>query len=158
MASFISQNVGAGKENRAKKAMATGMLLGASIGVIISALAFFKGDLLASVFSGDKDVVACAADYLKGFSIEAVVTCILFSFIGYFNGHGLTLWVMCQGIAQTFLVRLPVSFIMSIQPDATLTMIGIAAPLATLFGIAINIIMFFVMRKRFEKPDRVLKG
>lgn len=65
---------------------------------------------------------------------------------------------MCQGIAQTFLVRLPVSFIMSIQPDATLTMIGIAAPLATLFGIAINIIMFFVMRKRFEKPDRVLKG
>lgn len=150
MASFVSQNVGAGREDRAKKAMVTGMLLGASVGVIISILAFFKGDLLAAVFSGDKDVVACAADYLKGFSPEAVVTCILFSFIGYFNGHGLTLWVMCQGMAQTFLVRLPVSFIMSIQPDATLTMIGLAAPLATIFGIVINVIMFVIKKKKFE--------
>lgn len=154
MASFVSQNVGAGREERAKKAMVTGMLLGALIGVIIGALAFFKGDLLAAAFSGDKDVVACAADYLKGFSPEAVVTCILFSFIGYFNGHGLTMWVMCQGMAQTFLVRLPVSFVMSIQPDATLTMIGMAAPLATVFGIVINIIMFVIMKKRFENGTK----
>lgn len=150
LASFISQNVGAGREDRAKKTMVTGMVLGASIGVIIGVFAFFRGDLLASVFSSDKDVVACAADYLKGFSPEAVVTCILFSFIGYFNGHGLTLWVMCQGMAQTFLVRLPVSFIMSIQPDATLTMIGIAAPLATVFGIVINTIMYIIKKKKFE--------
>lgn len=154
MASFISQNVGAGREDRAKKTMMTGMILGASIGVVICALSFFKGDLLAAVFSGDKGVVACAADYLKGFSPEAVVTCILFSFIGYFNGHGLTLWVMCQGMAQTFLVRLPVSFIMSIQPGATLTMIGLAAPLATVFGIIINIIMFIIMKKRFEAATK----
>lgn len=150
LASFISQNVGAGREDRARKTMGTGMIIGVSIGVIIGIFAFLKGDLLASVFSGDKDVVACAADYLRGFSPEAVITCISFSFIGYFNGHGLTMWVMLQGMAQTFLVRLPVSFIMSIQPDATLTMIGIAAPLATVFGIAINLAMFMVKKKKFE--------
>jgi putative MATE family efflux protein len=154
MASFISQNVGAGREDRARKAMVTGMVIGASIGAVICALAFFRGDLLASIFSKDKEVVACAADYLKGFSPEAIVTCILFSFVGYFNGHGLTLWVMCQGIAQTFLVRLPVSFIMSIQPSATLTMIGIAAPLATVFGIVINIIMFLITKKKFDNTAK----
>ena len=32
------------------------------------------------------------------------------SFIGYFNGHSQTMFVMLQGLCQTFLVRLPVSY------------------------------------------------
>lgn len=142
MASFVAQNVGAGKEKRAKKAMFTGMLVGCSIGIFIAILAFFRGDLLASVFSNDAAVIARAAEYLKGFAPEAVVTAILFSFIGYYNGHSRTLFVMLQGIAQTFIVRLPMSYFMSIQPDASLTMIGLAAPCATVFGIVINAVFF----------------
>lgn len=73
---------------------------------------------------------------------EAVVTAILFSFIGYYNGHSKTLFVMLQGIAQTFIVRLPMSCFMSIRSDASLTMIGLAAPCATVFGIMINLLYF----------------
>lgn len=43
LSSFIAQNVGAGKEDRAKKTMITGMCMGASIGVIMFFLAFFCG-------------------------------------------------------------------------------------------------------------------
>ena len=142
MASFVAQNVGAGQEKRARKAMVTGMLVGCSIGIFIAALSFARGDLLAAVFSSDAAVIARAAQYLKGFAPEAVVTAILFSFIGYYNGHSKTLFVMLQGIAQTFIVRLPMSYFMSIQPDASLTMIGLAAPCATIFGIVINLIYF----------------
>ena len=74
---------------------------------------------------------------LRGFAAEAVVTSVLFSFMGYFNGHARTVFVMAQGLAQSFLVRLPVSYFMSIQPDASLTAIGLAAPAATVFGIAV---------------------
>ena len=35
---------------------------------------------------------------------------------------------MVQGLVQTLLVRLPMAYIMSIQPNASLTMIGLAAP------------------------------
>ena len=84
---------------------------------------------------------------MRGFSSEAVVTSILFSFKGYFNGHAQTAFVMMQGIAQTFLVRLPVSWFMSIQPNASLTMIGLAAPTATVFGILVNA-AFFIRYKR----------
>lgn len=147
MSAFVAQNVGAGKEQRARRAMAAGMAMGAGIGVFISALAFFRGDLLAVMFTRDAAVVAKAAEYLRGFSIEAVVTSILFSFIGYYNGHSQTLFVMMQGIAQTFLVRLPMSYFMSIRPGAGLMEIGLAAPSATVFGIVLNAAFYIVYTK-----------
>lgn len=150
MASFVAQNVGAGQEQRAKKAMVTGMLIGGSIGIFITFFSFFHGDLLARIFSNDGAVIVRAAEYLKGFAPEAVVTAVLFSFIGYYNGHSKTLFVMLQGIAQTFIVRLPMSYIMSIQPDASLTMIGLAAPCATVFGIVINLIYFMKVSRKIS--------
>lgn len=151
MSSFIAQNVGAGKEDRAKQAMYSGMIIGASIGVVITLVAFFKGDVLAYVFTNNEQVVLRAAEYLKGFSLEAIITCILFSLMGYFNGHSQTLFVMLQGLAQSFLVRLPMSYFMSIQPDASLTMIGLAAPTATLFGIMINVIYYVIYNKKLKQ-------
>ncbi|NBJ93898.1 MATE family efflux transporter [Parablautia muri] len=142
MASFVAQNVGAGQEKRARKAMAMGMMIGCGIGIFIAIFSFTRGDLLAAIFSKDAAVIARAAEYLKGFAPEAVVTAILFSFIGYYNGHSKTLFVMLQGISQTFMVRLPMSYFMSIRPDASLTMIGLAAPCATVFGILLNLLYF----------------
>ena len=59
--------------------------------------------------------------------------------VGYFNGNNKTVWVMIQGLVQTLLVRLPLAYIMSIQPNASLTKIGLAAPISTLVGVALNI-------------------
>lgn len=87
----------------------------------------------------------------RGFAPEAIVTSILFSFVGYYNGHSRTLFVMLQGIAQTFLVRLPMSYLMSIQPNASLTMIGLAAPCATVFGIVINAVCFVMLNRKNRK-------
>ncbi|MDO4327163.1 MAG: MATE family efflux transporter [bacterium] len=151
MSAFVAQNVGAGKEDRARKSMLTGMAIGASIGVFITCFAFFRGDLLAYIFTRDAAVVARAAEYLKGFSLEAIVTSILFSFIGYYNGHSQTVFVMFQGLAQTFLVRLPMSYLMSIRPNASLMEIGFAAPAATIFGIVINVIFFVIYTKKMKK-------
>lgn len=143
MSAFVAQNVGAGLEKRAKKALFTGISIGCVIGVFIGLFAFFRGDLLAYIFTGDEAVVERAAQYLMGFAPEAVVTSISFSFIGYFNGHSQTLFVMIQGLAQTFIVRLPVSYLMSIQENASLAWIGFAAPSATVFGILMNLVFFF---------------
>jgi putative MATE family efflux protein len=154
MASFVAQNVGAGREDRARSTMKCGMGLGSVIGIFIAYLAFFHGDLLASAFTNDPLVVAKAYEYLRGFAPEAVVTSILFSYMGYFNGHSCSLFVMAQGLAQSFLVRLPMSYIMSIQPNASLTYIGLAAPTATIFGILICTVYYI----RFTKKLNVKAG
>ena len=65
--------------------------------------------------------------------------------VGYFNGHYQTVWVMVQGLIQTLLVRLPLSYYMSIQPHANLTNIGLAAPIATIVGIFFTVITLSVL-------------
>lgn len=148
MSSFIAQNVGAGHERRAQKAMGYGMLIGGTIGIGMAVLAFFFGQQMASVFTGDPAYQLKAAEYLQGFSLEAIITSILFSYIGYFNGHNRTLFVLLQGVAQSFLVRLPMAYVMSrLFPDS-LVYIGIAAPAATMFGIMINCVYYFIYSKR----------
>ena len=150
MASFVAQNVGAGLEKRARRAMVTGMFIGVTIGIFIALFSWFGGSLLAGIFANDAQVIARAAEYLKGFAPEAVLTAVLFSFIGYFNGHEMTFFVLLQGIAQTFLVRLPMSYVMSIQPNASLSLIGLAAPSATVFGILINAAFFYFYSKKIR--------
>ncbi len=148
LSSFIAQNVGAGKEDRARRTMHTGMLIGVAVGVVMFLLAYFKGDMLSNIFATNEGVIERSAEYLKGFAPEAIVTSILFSFMGYFSGHGMTLFVMTQSMLQTFLVRLPVAYIMSIQPDPSLAMIGTAAPLATVFGIMINLCYYLYLKNK----------
>ena len=151
MASFVSQNVGAGNEKRAKKAMFTGIGIGLVIGCVVFVLVLLKGDVLTGLFTTDAAVVQRGFEYLKGFAPESIVTAVLFSMVGYFNGHDKTLWVMTQGLAQTLLVRLPMAYVMSIQSNASLTMIGLAAPTATVFGIVLNIGFFLWCNKKSKE-------
>ena len=151
MASFVSQNMGAGNPKRAKKAMFTGIGIGLAFGCAVFALVFFRGDLLSSVFTTDAAVIQNAFAYLKGFAPETLATAVLFSMVGYFNGSDKTVWVMVQGLVQTLLVRLPMAYIMSIQPNASLTMIGLAAPTSTVVGIVLNVCFFLALERQSKK-------
>lgn len=153
MASFIAQNVGAGKEDRARRGMVTGMMIGASIGVVIGLFSYLRGDLMAMIFTDNPAYIEKAAEYLRGFALEAVVTSFLFSFMGYFNGHGQTMFVMAQGLAQTFLVRLPMSYFMSIRENANLEYIGYAAPAATVFGIVLNLVYYIRYTRKMDRAE-----
>jgi len=154
MASFVSQNVGAGREDRAGNAMKCGMAMGTVIGLVIAFVAFFHGDMLAGLFTNDEMVIVKAFEYLRGFAPEAVVTSILFSYMGYFNGHSRSMFVMIQGLAQSFIVRLPMSYIMSVRPNASLTGIGLAAPTATIFGIVLCTIYYVLMNKKTNRAEK----
>ena len=154
MASFVAQNIGAGNVKRAKKSMFTGIAVGVAFGIVMFALVLLKGDVLAGLFSTDAEVVRRGFEYLRGFAPETIVTAVLFSMVGYINGSNQTLWVMIQGLIQTLLVRLPLAYYMSIQPNASLTKIGMSAPVATVVGIVLNIGCFLYLNRR----DAVKRG
>ena len=151
MASFVAQNVGASKPKRAKQAMFTGMGIGLVFGCAVFALVMLKGDVLAGIFSTDAEVVQKGFEYLKGFAPETILTAILFSMLGYFNGNNKTVFVMIQGLVQTLLVRLPMSYLMSIQPNASLTKIGLAAPVSTLVGVLLNTAFYLYFNHSQQK-------
>ena len=153
MASFVSQNVGAGKLRRAKQSMLTGIGLGLVFGCLVFTFVWFRGDLLAGIFTSDPAVIQKAFAYLHGFAPETIATAVLFSMVGYFNGSGQSMWVMAQGLIQTLLIRLPMSYYMSIQPNASLTKIGLAAPTSTLVGVMLNIGFFLYLERKASKQN-----
>jgi putative MATE family efflux protein len=157
MAPFVSQNVGAKREDRAKRAMLCGIAIGAVVGLTVAVLVFFFGDYLAKLFTTDGAVITRAFEYLRGFAPEAFVTCILFSFLGYFNGHAKTVFVMWESLARTFLARLPIAYIMSIQPGISLTWVALAGPISTTCGIVVCLVYYAHLRREIKRlPDAVL--
>ena len=153
MASFVSQNVGAGNQQRAKKSMLTGIGVGLAFGIVVFIGVLVKGDSLCGIFTTDAAVISNGADYLKGFAPEAIVTAVLFSMIGYFNGNDKSVWVMIQGLVQTLLVRLPLAYIFSSLPNTNLTIIGLAAPISTAVGIVLNVLYFIHFSKQLKEKQ-----
>lgn len=148
VSAFVAQNIGAGNKGRAWKGFYTAIITGCSVGVFIFLAGFFGGNFLSSFFTNDPEVIAQSADYLRGFSADCILTCILFSSIGYFNGCGKSIPVMIQGITSAFCIRIPVSIIMSKLPNTSLTYVGMATPITTVYGIIFFIICFRRLRKK----------
>ena len=148
MSAFVAQNIGAGREDRARRALLCGILSSFAAGLLMGWAAFFHGDVLAGLFAEDGAVIAAAWEYLKAYAIDCLLTSFLFCFIGYFNGTGNTVFVMLQGIIGAFGVRLPVSWFVSRQAWASLFHIGLATPASSLVQILLCGIYFFFVRKR----------
>jgi putative MATE family efflux protein len=148
VSAFVAQNVGAGKMDRAKKGLFSAMIAGCSIGVIFFLIGFFGGGIVSSIFTNDTEVIAQSAAYLRGFSPECILTCILFSSIGYFNGCGNSIPVMLQGISSAFCIRIPVSILMSKLPNTSLTMVALATPITTVYGIIFFLICFSRLKRK----------
>ena len=145
MSAFVAQNIGAGYKDRALKALKYGILTSLSVAVVIGSFTFFKGNLLANIFTKDLEVIEQAFQYLKAYAVDTFLTAILFCFIGYYNGCGKTLFVMLQGITGAFCVRIPVTFLMSNLPDTTLFHIGLATPSCLIHGSNCNVYYIYVV-------------
>ena len=150
MSAFVAQNYGAGLMRRARKALHYGIAVSFSIGVVMFLITFFHGNLLAGIFSSDTEVVLAAADYLKAYAIDCLFTAIFFCYTGFYNGIGKTRFVMIQGILGAFFVRVPVSYIMSIQPDASLFHIGLATPMSSILQLVLCVGFMLILQRRGE--------
>ena len=155
MSAFVAQNVGAGRMDRAKKSLVYVIGVSFLFSVVMFYISFFQGDVLSAIFAKEADVIAAGAEYLKSYAIDCLFTCFLFCFIGFFNGIGLTRFVMIQGIVGAFLVRVPVSFLMSRLEPVSLFKIGLATPCSTVVQIILCFIcMWFCVIKKERRGNK----
>lgn len=148
VSAFVAQNIGAGKTRRAMQGFITAMVTGITVGIVMFCVGFFCGTQLSALFTKDGGVIAESAAYLRGFSADCILTCILFSSIGYFNGCGKSIPVMVQGITSAFCIRIPVSIFMAGLPDTSLTLVGLATPITTVYGIFFFVACFAWIRRK----------
>ena len=144
MSAFVAQNRGAGRNDRAVRGFVSAVLISTAFGICMFFLSFFHGDLLSGIFARDPLVIEASVQYLKAYAIDCLLTCFLFCFIGFFNGMEYTTFVMLQGIAGAFLVRVPVSFIMSRRMPVSLFHIGLATPCSSFLQILMCFVCFAV--------------
>lgn len=151
VSAFVAQNVGAQKPERAKKVLYYGIVTSLAIGVVIAYFAFFHGDVMVSIFAKEPEVIHAAAEYLKAYSVDCVLVSFLFCYMGYFTGMGSTTFVMLQGIAGAFLVRIPFSWYMSLHYPESLFRIGLATPASSFLQIILCGVYFVWLAKKQKK-------
>jgi len=158
ISAFVAQNVGAGKMDRAHKALRSAIAVSFVFGFSMFVLAFFRGELLTGLFAKDREVILAGAEYLKSYAIDCLLTCFLFCFIGFYNGCGNTTFVMLQGIVGAFCIRIPVCFLMSRWEPVSLFHIGLATPCSTLVQILLCFTFLFITIRRAGSKETDLKN
>ena len=148
MSAFVAQNMGAGQPRRAKRALGYGILTAFAAGLVMAWLAFFHGDTLSLLFAKDAAVAAASHSYLKAYAIDCMLTPFLFCFMGYYNGCEKTLFVMIQGVIGAFGVRIPIAYLVSRIPGATLFQIGLGTPASSTVQIVLCLAMFLYLERR----------
>ena len=151
MAAFTAQNRGAGKPERAETGLRYAIVVSLIFAVGLFFLTFFRGDVMASLFANDPDVIAAAAEYLKAYAIDCIMVSFVFCFTGFFNGMEYTKFVMAQSLAGAFCVRVPVSMLMSRIVPVSMFYIGLATPLSSVLQIVLCLICMVIYKKRLRQ-------
>ncbi len=132
MSTFVGQNIGAGKHDRVNAAIKTGMLMSLIIAGIISVAVITFSQPLLRLFTTDLAVIAIGRDYLLivgGFYIAFMM---MFIFNGALRGAGDTMIPMLITLCALWLIRVPVSAILSERIGTNGIWWGI--PVAWVFG------------------------
>lgn len=149
MSTFVGQNIGAGRHDRVKSAIRTGMLMSLIIAGVISLSVITFSRPLLQLFTNDPVVIAIGRDYLMivgGFYITFMM---MFIFNGALRGAGDTLIPMFITLCSLWLIRVPVSALLSERIGTDGIWWGI--PVAWVFGAVFSGLYF--ASGRWKKKD-----
>lgn len=158
LSAFTAQNFGAGEMKRGKLALAYGIGISLSIGVVMAYISWFHGALLTNLFLKDNpQATESALEYLRSYAFDTVFVCFIFCFTGFFNGIGKTTFVMAQAIFGACCLRIPLAYWISTWENTNLFLIGLATPISTLVQILLFVLYYlhlFQSKKQMEIPPQ----
>ena len=143
-----AQNYGAGLIQRMNKCLLSGIGFALIFGLSVCLYSQFLPETLTAFFTKDPAVVAMAAEYLRGYSIDCVVVSFVFCINSYFSGQGNSLFPMIHSLIATFLFRIPLSYWFSQIDSSSLFIMGFAPPISTVVSLFICIWYLRYTRKR----------
>ncbi len=145
---FVAQNSAANQEQRSKKGLSISLLYSFIFSAIMFYISFFHGEILVRLFSGDIEVVEAATMYLKGYTLDTLVVPFAFCLSGYFSGLGKTFFVMAQSLFGAIVIRIPITYLVSLATPISLFNIGLAMPIATVVQVIILITYYVYYTKK----------
>ena len=140
LSTFVGQNLGAFREDRAKKGLKVTILFSLGYSLFISILIIILGKYIIRIFTPDPGVIAIGQDYLIIVSSFYLLFSLMFAFTGFLRGSGATLIPMLATLLSLYIFRIPMAFLLSGKIGVN----GIwwAEPTAWLAGMIILIIYY----------------
>lgn len=142
VATMAAQNIGAGRDDRARSSMKWGIVFSLICGGIICLLSQVVPHLLVGIFTGDPAVIQSGIEYVRSYSVDCLLVSFVFCMNAYLNARGRSIVCFAHSMVATFAVRIPVTWLMSQITEGNLLLMGIAAPAASLVSIIICVIYF----------------
>jgi putative MATE family efflux protein len=113
VSTFVGQNLGAGKPERVRRGFRAGLVIAVGISLALTVVLVVFRTQLIGLFSTDADVLRYGAEYLTIVSSFYVVFAAMFITGGVLRGAGDTLVQMVFTLIALWIVRIPVSALLS---------------------------------------------
>ena len=111
--SFVGQNLGAGREDRARQGVRITVTLAVVWTVLSSAAVVWLSDPLSRIFSPDPAVIAASARYLQCVMPPYVLFSTLFVLNSAMRGAGDSVYPMVNVVASVILLRVPFLYLLA---------------------------------------------
>ncbi len=158
VSALSSQNIGAGKHDRARLTLRYAVLITAMWGIAASLVMQFAAESFVSLFvdqtqTGSMQVITLGGQYMRGYVWDCVFAGIHFSFSGYFCAYGLSMIPFLHNSLSIICARIPLAYLLSKHFTDTLFPMGLSSPAGSLLSVLICIGVFIWMRKQQAKED-----
>ena len=147
---MAAQNIGARKPKRALTGLKFGILYSLIFGVAITVASFISAESITGIFATEPEVITMAATYLRPYSTDCILICVIFVMNGYFNGCGKSFITFAHSMVATFGFRIPLCYL-SLErciASGTLTPMGWCMPLASISSLIITGVYFVWLNKK----------
>jgi Na+-driven multidrug efflux pump len=148
ISTMCAQNLGAGREDRAKKTWLTGMAISCGISYLIFFLTNMFPKEVLGMYAQDDEMIRVGIPYLFAFSFDYLCVPIYFSMNGLFIGAGHTTFSLISNILSGIIIRIPMAYLLCIVFKLGLFGVGLAVPIATFSSIVLNLWFFLSGRWR----------
>lgn len=113
VSSFSSQNLGAGKPERAIEALKRATILSVSIIIVESLLILSFSENLIRIFNEDPEVVALGTQYIKIIIFAYLVFAFLHPTMGFIRGTGNSIISLISVVVNQFVFRIPLALFLT---------------------------------------------
>lgn len=143
-----SQNIGAGKHDRAAQTLRYAILIAAGFGLCISIVMQWIAEPVVGLFTTDAVVILAGGQYIRGYIWDCLFAGIHFSFNGFFCAYGRSEISFLHNIITIVLLRVPGAYLMSVWFPQTLFPMGLATVAGSILSAAICIIAYLWLKRK----------
>jgi putative MATE family efflux protein len=147
LATFVGQNIGAGKSGRVKRGLIATLLMSSGVSVVVMAIVIFFKYKLIGMFTNDTEVIRIGGEYLLIVSSFYLLFTAMFKINGVLRGAGDTLIPMFITLTSLWIVRIPFAWIFSRSMGET----GIWWSVPAGWGIGLILSYFYYLTGRWKK-------